>query len=137
MPNQTDTEANAQHVEVGEYEIFTYQSETEAVTYMVTATTVPAKVDTSDPAEFLDGVQEGYVNQSKARLELSRDVSLNGTPGREVHTSMMNGAAFARGYIYFTPQVSYQVVSTGLKDEFQRQQAQIEKVLSSFHLVDK
>jgi len=50
---------------------------------------------------------------------------------------MQGGAALSRVYIYFTPKISYQVMAIGLKNEFQGQQAQIEKVLSSFRLVNK
>lgn len=121
----------------GSYETFIYQSETKPVSYLVVATTIPAKVDTSDPLNFIDGVQKGLVEEASAKLEKSRDVTLNGIPGREIHTSMNQGAALSRAYIYFTPRISYQVMAVGLKKEIQAQSAQIDKVLGSFRLLDK
>lgn len=123
--------------EWGDYETFTYQSETEPVTYVIIATTIPTKVDTSNPTEFIDSVQQGFIEEASAKLEKSRDVTLNSMPGREIRTSMHQGAALSHGYIYFTPKISYQVMAVGLKKEFQGQQAQIEKVLSSFRLINK
>lgn len=107
------------------------------MSYLVVATTIPPKVDTSDPLNFIDGVQKGLVEEASAKLEKSRDVTLNGIPGREIHTSMNQGAALSRAYIYFTPTISYQVMAIGLKKEIQAQSAQIDKVLGSFRLLNK
>ncbi len=115
--------------------MFMYQSETEPVTYLIITTTIPPKVDTSNPIHFIDSVQQGMAEATKAKVEKIRDVSLDGTPGREFRTTMHEGAAHARGYIYFTPKVTYQVTAIGAKEELQSQQAQIEKVLGSFRLV--
>lgn len=114
-----------------------YQSETKPVTYLIVATTIPPKVDTSDPTHFIDGVQQGLEEVANTKVEKIRDVSLDGTPGREFRTTMHEGAAHARGYIYFTPKVTYQVTAIGAKKELQSQQAQIEKVLGSFRLVSE
>jgi hypothetical protein len=121
----------------GDYERFTYQSETEPVTYMVLATTIPPAVDTSNPREFIEDVQTGMVQEASAKVQTSRNITLDGIPGREVQTSIMNGVALSRAYIYFTPTISYQIMAVGLKKEFESQQPQIEKVLSSFRLTDK
>jgi hypothetical protein len=121
--------------EWGDSEMFMYQSETEPVTYLIITTTIPPKVDTSNPIHFIDSVQQGMAEATKAKVEKIRDVSLDGTPGREFRTTMHEGAAHARGYIYFTPKVTYQVTAIGAKEELQSQQAQIEKVLGSFRLV--
>ena len=121
--------------EWGDHETFIYQSETKPVTYVIIATTIPPKVDTSDSVNFIDSVQQGLSEEANAKVEKVRDVSLDGTPGREIRATMHEGAAQSRVYIYFTPKITYQVMAVGAKKEFQNQQAQVEKVLSSFRLV--
>ena len=117
--------------------MFTFRSDTRPVTYIVIATTIPAKVDTSDAEDFIDGVQKGLLQGSGGKLQKSQGVTLNSIPGRELHTTLQEGAALSRVYIYLAPEISYQVMAVGLKKEFQSQKPQIDKVLTSFRLLDK
>lgn len=114
-------------------ETFQFLSETAAVSYIVIAITIPPNVDSSDAADFINGMQQGFL-EAGATLEKSRDINLDGVPGRELRTNMLNGTASSRIYMYLTPRISYQIVAVGLKKDMQSQQAQIEKVLNSFRL---
>ena len=109
-----------------------YQSATPAVTYMVLTTPIPDDVDFANPAKFLDPAQKGMLESSKGQLVKSEDIHLSNIPGREVHSSMLNGAALCRTRMYLTPKVSYMVMAVGEKDKFNSQKAQIDKVFNSF-----
>lgn len=124
-------------IEGANFKTFFFASRTSVVHYLVVATTIPAEADASNPTTFLNGLQKGFLKGSKAKLEKSREVSLDGVPGRELNLSAQNGAALSRVYLYFTPKISYQVMAIAPKDNFQRQRVQIDKVLGSFRLLSK
>lgn len=108
-----------------------YMSTAAPISYLVVTITVPANSGSNSIA-FLDGVQKGFLTSGKAKLESSRELSFNGTPGRELRCSLQNGTVFSLVRIYATPTMSYQVMAVGAKADVDAQAAKIDKVLSSF-----
>jgi hypothetical protein len=131
-PTENITE---QKTEWGTHETMVFQSETAPVTYIVFVITIPPSVDTSDPERFLNGVEKGLLEESKAKVLKHREFNLQGMPSRELHTSLLDGKALSRNYICFKPNVTYQIMAVAMKDEFKKQQKQIDKVFKSFRSV--
>lgn len=116
------------------YQISQFQTASTPIVYLVLAISIPAQADVSDTGKFLDGVQSGFLKSGQAQLTGRRELSLNGTPGRELRCTIQNGAVASIARIYALPNISYQVMAVGAKKDVEAQAAQIDKVLTSFRI---
>ena len=114
-----------------------FQAEARPITYVVLAIEIPSGAGTSDVAAFFKGVEGGFAQGGRAKIEKRRDIMLGTVPGRELHTSTHNGAASTRVRAFLADGKTYQVMAVGLKKDAQKQQAQIDKVLDSFRIIQK
>ncbi len=111
-----------------------YIANTTAITYVVVSTAIPDNAGVSNTKVFLDAAEKGMLKTSQGKLEKSEEINLAGMAGRELRTSMRNGAAFSNVRIYVTPKSSYSVMAVGMKEKLASNKAQIAKVLDSFRL---
>jgi hypothetical protein len=134
LPVKPTIKRSVSKSEWGNLEVFTHEADSESISYIVMGIKNPMKVEKSTAAAYIDGVQEGFTEDSTVKLLKRQDVVFNGNPGRHLQISLLKGAVVSRVLIYVAGKNSYQIMAIGTKEEFPRHAAQIEKVLGSFRL---
>lgn len=111
------------------------------VVYLVVTTPVPDEAASGDAAEFLSGVETGFLEPMKGTVDQRLDINLSGSAGREIvgNGTISSGAVTMkqklRARFFMLPGRVLQIAALAPPADFDKNRAQIDKVFASLRLL--
>jgi hypothetical protein len=137
LPGTPKKTVNSTKTAVGPIDVNIFLVEVGNDAYGVIYSDVP-NADKGDPKKILDGAQNGAINGVKGKLVTSKDIKLDGVPGRsfEYEVPTPNGGMMVgRQRLFLTDNKLYQVIVVAAPETARNELST--KVLDSFKLTSK